>query len=298
MLISMLWVRTHSKMEIQSNEEVKNMILVTGAAGTVGSEVVRLLHMAGCEVRALSRNPEKLSLPEGIDAVYGDLAKLENIGAVLDGVEKVFWMLPMDADFNFPQLARQSGVRHIVLLSSQAVDIGQENAIARLHLNAEQAVRESGVSWTFLRPGGFMTNSLQWADSIRSEGIVRIPFGDISSPAIDSRDIAAVAAKALSSDGHEGRIYTLSGPEKVTPRQQVGIIGDILGRNLGFETIPDDIAREFMLKRMPVEIVNALFDLSSRSQEFSAVLPSVEEVTGRAPYTFKKWSVDHIDAFR
>jgi (4-alkanoyl-5-oxo-2,5-dihydrofuran-3-yl)methyl phosphate reductase len=84
----------------------------------------------------------------------------------------------------------------------------------------------------------------------------------------------------------------------ITPRQQVDILGDVLGRNLGFETIPDDIAREYMLRRMPTEIVDSLFDLSRRGQGISTVLPTVEEVTGRAPYTFKQWSIDHIEAFR
>jgi uncharacterized protein YbjT (DUF2867 family) len=277
---------------------VNNMILVTGATGNVGSEVVRQLYMAGCEVRALSRNPGKLNFPEGVEAVSGDLTKMETLRAALDGVEKVFWVLPLDANFNFPRIAQQSGVRHIVLLSALAVEFGLENAIGRLHLNAEQAVRESGVAWTFLRPGGFMTNSLQWADSIRSEGVVRIPLGDISGAAIDSRDIAAVAAKALSSDGHEGKIYTLSGPEVITPRQQVGTLGDVLGRDIGFEVIPDDIARGYMLRGMPAEVVDALFDMSKRGQGISTVLPTVEEVTGRPPHTFKQWSIDHIEAFK
>ncbi|WP_199618124.1 SDR family oxidoreductase [Paenibacillus alkalitolerans] len=272
------------------------MILVTGATGSVGYNVIRELHMSGCEVRALSRNPKKVSFPEGVEATAGDLTKPETLQAALNGVEKVFWVLPLDADFNFPKLARQHGVRHIVLLSALAVDFGSDNAIARLHLDAEQAVRESGADWTFLRPGGFMTNSFQWAHSIRSEGIVRIPFGDISTPSVDSRDIAAVAAKALSTDGHEGKIYSLTGPEPLTPRQQVHILSDLLGRDLGFETLPDDIARQYMLRQMPAEIVDAFFDLNR--QGFSTVLPTVEEVTGRAPFTFKQWATDHIDAFR
>jgi (4-alkanoyl-5-oxo-2,5-dihydrofuran-3-yl)methyl phosphate reductase len=273
------------------------MILVTGATGTVGREVVRQLHSTGCEMRALSRNPDKAELPEGVEVVAGDLTKLESLSAALEGVEKVFWVLPLDADFSFPQIARQYGVRHIVLLSAVAVDFGEENAIGRLHLNAEKAVRESGLAWTFLRPGAFMTNALHWADSIRSGGVVQLPFGDISSPAIDSRDIASVAVKALNSDQHEGKIYTLTGPESISPRQQVRILGDILGRNHSFETIPDDIARENMLRRMPVSIVDALFELSKQSI-FTTVLPTVEEVTGRAPRTFKQWSIDHIEAFR
>lgn len=274
------------------------MILVTGATGTVGRHVVRQLHMAGYNVRALSRNPEKANFPEGVQAAAGDLTKPETLSAALDGVEKVFWILPLAADFDFPRIARQHGVRHIVLLSSAAVEIGEGNAIARIHMQAEQAVRESGAAWTFLRPGAFMTNALQWAASIRSEGVVRIPFGNISAPAIDSRDIAAVATRALTSDGHEGKIYTLTGPEPLTASEQVRILGDVLGRNLGFETIPHAIARESMLRHMPVDTVDALFDLNRQGQAFSAVLPTVEEVTGRAPFSFKQWAIDHIDAFR
>jgi len=274
------------------------MILVTGATGSVGREVVRLLHKDGLKVRALSRNPEKANFPAGVEGVAGDLLKPETFQAALEGVEKVFWMLPLAADYHFPRIARHSGVRHIVLLSAATVEIGAENAIARLHLNAEQAVRESGASWTFLRPSGFMTDAFRWKDSIRSEGVVRVPFGDLGIPVIDSRDTAAVAAKALSSDGHEGKIYTLTGPERLTRRQQVRILGEVLGREIGFETIPDAIAHEQLLRHMPAEMADALLDLSKQGQRFSAVLPTVKEVTGQAPRTFQQWAIDHAEAFR
>lgn len=274
------------------------MILVTGATGSVGREVVRLLHKGGFRVRALSRNPKKANFLEGVEGVAGDLMKPETLSAALEGVDKVFWMLPLAVDLNFPRIARESGVRHIVLLSAATVEIGVENAIARLHLNAEQAVQESGVSWTFLRPSGFMTDALKWKDSIRSEGVVRVPLGDLRIPIIDSRDTAAVAAKALSSDGHEGKIYKLTGPELLTRRQQVRILGEVLGRDIGFESIPDDIAREDLIQHMPVEIVNAVFDLSKHGQRFSTVLPTVEEVTGRTPRTFKQWAIDYSGIFR
>lgn len=274
------------------------MILVTGATGSVGREVVRLLHKDGLKVRALSRNPDKANFPGGVEGVAGDLLRPETLQAALEGVEKVFWMLPLAADFMFPRIARDSGVRHIVLLSAATVEVGAENAIARLHLNAEQAVLDSGAAWTFLRPNGFMTDAFRWKDSIRSEGGVRVPFGDLGIPVIDSRDTAAVAAKALSADGHQGKIYTLTGPESLTRRQQVRILGEVLGRDIGFESIPDDMAHEQLLRQMPAEIVDALFDLSKQGQKFSAVLPTVEEVTGRAPRSFKQWAIDHSEAFR
>lgn len=273
------------------------MILVTGATGSVGREVVRLLHQDGYRVRAVSRDPEKANFPVGVEGGAGDLTKPESLLSAFDGVEKVFWMLPLAADFKFPRIARQSGVRHIVLLSAATVEVGVQNAIARLHLNAEQAVRESGASWTILRPSGFMTDTLRWTDSIRSEGVVRVPFGDLSIPVIDSRDTAAVAAKALSTDGHEGKVYTLTGPESLTRRQQMRILGEVLGREIGFESITDDLAREQLLRHMPPEMVEALFDLSKQGQRFSKVLPTMEEVTGRAPRTFQQWVTDHSEAF-
>lgn len=273
------------------------MILVTGATGSVGREVVRLLHQDGYRVRAVSRDPEKANFPVEVEGVAGDLTKPESLLSAFDGVEKVFWMLPLAADFNFPRIARQSGVRHIVLLSAATVEVRVQNAIARLHLNAEQAVRESGASWTILRPSGFMTDALRWTGLIRSEGVVRVPFGDLSIPVIDSRDTAAVAAKALSTDGHEGKVYTLTGPESLTRRQQMRILGEVLGREIGFESITDDLAREQLLRHMPPEMVEALFDLSKQGQRFSKVLPTMEEVTGRAPRTFQQWVTDHSEAF-
>ena len=141
-----------------------------------------------------------------------------------------------------------------------------------------------------------MTNAFQWVDSLRVDGVVKLPFGEVSSPVIDSRDIASVAAEALSSDQHAGKIYTLSGPESITPRQQVQILGEVLSGNYSFETIPDDIARENMLRRMPVPIVDAILELS-RQTNFSEVLSTVKEVTGREPRTFKQWSIDYMEAF-
>jgi uncharacterized protein YbjT (DUF2867 family) len=272
------------------------VILVTGATGSVGRHVVQQLHQAGCKVRALSRHPEKANFPAGVETVAGDMTMPETLRDVWESVEKVFWVLPQNPDFTFPQTARRHGVRHIVLLSALAVEFGSDNAIARLHQSAEQAVRESGVSWTFLRPGGFMTNAFQWTDSIRSEGVVRVPFGDVSSPSIDPRDIAAVAAQALSTDGHEGQSYILTGPECISARQQAGIIGELLGRDIRFEAIPEPIAREHMLRHMPADMVDAIFDLNR--QGYSSVLPTVEQVTGRAPFAFRQWASDHIDAFR
>jgi uncharacterized protein YbjT (DUF2867 family) len=189
-------------------EEFK-MILITGATGNVGREIVKQLHDNGERIRVLCRNPEKALFPANVEAVAGDLSNPESLKTALNGVRKVFMMRVPGSD-TFPQIAKQAGVEQIVFLSSAAIEAETENAIGRSHLKTEEQIRQSGIKWTFLRPGAFMTNALQWAGSIRSEGVVRAPLGHVRSAPIDPRDIAAVAVRALVSSGHEGKIYTLS----------------------------------------------------------------------------------------
>jgi uncharacterized protein YbjT (DUF2867 family) len=160
-------------------------------------------------------------------------------------------------------------------------------------------IRQSNIQWTFLRPGAFMSNALQWAQAIRSEGVVRAPFGDVRTAPIHPRDIAAVGVKALVSSGHEGKIYTLTGPEVLTPVEQVQTIGDVLGKQITFEEIPETVARDHMKRFAPAEIVDAMLQLMREATYHPAmVLPTVEEVTGQPARRFKQWVIDNADAFR
>lgn len=144
-----------------------------------------------------------------------------------------------------------------------------------------------------------MTNTLQWASSIRSEMTVREPFGDVGTAPIDPRDIAAVASEVLVSPGHEGGIYTLTGPEVLTPKEQVRILGDALGHQISFEDILEAAARENMKRFVPQEIVDALFQLKKEAiNRPPTALPTVEEVTGHSARTFRQWAMGHTDVFR
>lgn len=274
------------------------MILITGATGNVGREIVKQLNDKGHQVRALSRNPEKASLPANVDVVAGDLSDPETLKNVLDGVKKVF-MIRVPGSDKFPEIAKQAGVQHIVFLSSSAIEAGTDNFIGRTHSNTEELIRQSGVQWTFLRPGAFMSNAFQWAGSIRSEKTVREPYGDVGMAPIDPRDIAAVAAESLVGSGHDGGIYTLTGPEVLTPREQVETLSHVLGQSIHFENISEATARENMRKFVPKEIVDALFQLKGAAANHPpAVLSTVEEITGEAARNFNQWATDNADAFR
>lgn len=194
---------------------------------------------------------------------------------------------------------RSTGVQRVVLLSSSAAPSRDlSNAVARYHVLSEDAVRESGLPWTFLRPNSFMSNTLQWAEQIRSGDVVRAPFAGVPVATIDPDDLGAVAARALVSDAHEGRAYRLSGPAPLLPAERVDILAKVLGRDLRFEAVPDDEARVEMSATMPTEYVDAFFDFFvDGSLDESGVTPAVAEITGRPPRSFEQWATAHADAF-
>jgi uncharacterized protein YbjT (DUF2867 family) len=196
--------------------------------------------------------------------------------------------------------ARRAGVERVVLLSGSSVVGGDmSNAISRYMILSETAVKESGVPWTFLRPSGFMSNTLQWVPQLQAGDVVRAPWADVRVASIDPYDIAAVAMQALLSAGHEGRAYRITGPESLLPADRVQILSKILDRDLRFEGQSDDEARAEMSAAMPAEYVDAFFSFySDGTLDESPVLPAVREITGRPPRTFEQWATAHAAAFR
>jgi uncharacterized protein YbjT (DUF2867 family) len=273
------------------------MILVTGAAGKVGRNVVGQLLEAHVEVRPVSRNPERAPLPAGPRAVRGDLAEPESLRPALRDVDRVF-LFPAAAPLDpFLGLAREAGVRHVVLLSSAAVD-GESNAIARSHRAHERAVAASGLSWTFIRPGAFMANDLMWAPAVRGDGVVRAPYAQAATAPIDERDIAAVAVRALlDEDRHADHAYQLTGPESLTVPDRVEILGKVLGRSLRFEELDPAQARELMVARMPAPVVDAVLGMMARAGSNAPVSASVQQVTGRPPHAYADWVAHNAAAW-
>lgn len=276
------------------------MILVTGATGNVGGEVVRALVSAGEEVRGLIRSDSDRSrLPAGVEAAVGDLNRPETLTSALAGVRGVHLLSGYDGMPELLAEARRAGVEHVVLQSSSAVPDGDlSNAVARYHILSEAAVRESGLSWTFLQPNSFMSNTLQWAPQLRAGDVVRAPFADAPVATIDPYDVAAVSALALTTRGHDGRSYRLSGPESLLPADRVRVLARVLGRDLRFEGQSDAEAREEMTAAMPVEYVDAFFSFfADGNLDESKVLDTVQQVTGRPPRSFEQWASAHTEAF-
>ncbi|MBT2233896.1 NmrA family NAD(P)-binding protein [Nonomuraea sp. NEAU-A123] len=276
------------------------MILVTGATGNIGSQLVTALTQAGQQVRALVRDPKAVTMPPGVQLVTGDLNQPDSLADALVGVRGVF-LLPGYADM--PGLLariRQAGVQRVVLLTSgSAAQADMNNAVSRFMALSERAAREADVPWTFLRPRAFMSNALRWLPQLRTGDLVRVPFAGVAAAAIDPADIAAVAALALTSDGYEGRIYELTGPDSLLPADQIAVLAKVLGRDLRCEGLPNEEARAQMEASMPVEYVDAFFSFYvDGTLDESQVLPTVQEVTGHPPRTFEQWAETHADAFR
>jgi uncharacterized protein YbjT (DUF2867 family) len=185
-----------------------------------------------------------------------------------------------------------------VLLSGSSVESGDlDNAVAAYQIRSERAVLDSGVPHTFLRPSAFMSNALQWADQLARGDVVRAGFPDVAAAVIDPADIGAVAATALAG-GYEGVALRLTGPEPLRPADRVRVLGEVLGRDLRFEGLTDEQTRAEYAASMPAEYVEAFFKFYADGDlDESPVLPTVREVLGREPRTFRDWAVAHAGAF-
>jgi uncharacterized protein YbjT (DUF2867 family) len=272
-------------------------ILVTGASSNVGGEVVSALVARGAPVRALVRRGG-LTPSSLVEVATGDAASPATIGPALDGVGTVF-LLGNLLTGELARRMRDAGVEHVVLLTSRCVIGGvPDNAITRMWLDAEATMRESGVAWTILRPSGFDSNALRWLPQLRQGDLVRAPWPDVPVASIAPADIAAVAVAALGETGHVGAALELSGPEPLTPAQQVATLARVLARPLRYQAQSDEEARAEMAVDTPPAVVDAFFRFFSQGEyDDSAVVDTVERITGRPPRTFEQWARDHASAF-
>lgn len=276
------------------------MILITGGTGNVGGELTRALAARGEPVRVLARKPDQTVFPVGVQVATADLEEPQSLAPALDGVTKVF-LLGGFATAGLLQRIRAAGARHIVLLTSRCVIGGNpENAVTRTWLDAEAAVRDSGIKWTILRPSGFQSNALRWLPQLREGDIVRAPWPTVPIAAIDPADIAAVASAVLTGPGHKDEALTLSGPEPLTPGDQVATLARALRRSLRYEPLSDEQARTAMAAdRTPASLIDAFFRFFSAGEfDDSAVTATVHDITGRLPRTFEQWTQAHTSLFQ
>ncbi|RDI60541.1 NAD(P)H-binding protein [Nocardia pseudobrasiliensis] len=273
------------------------MILVTGATGNIGSELVRALAESREPVRALVRDPRRADLPPTVEAVAGDLTAPDTVAAACADVRAAF-VLP-----GYPGVvsaAAKSGVEHIVQLSGTSAATGNEaNAVTRYMMASEREATESGLSWTILRPAAFMSNALRWLPQLRDGDEVRAQFPHVALALIDPADIAAVAARALTTDTHHGEILWPTGPQALLPADQIALLGRALGRDLRCIPMSDDETRTELLRTTPPQYVDAFFDFYvDGAIDESIVRDTVQRVTGRPPRTFDQWAEVHANAFR
>ncbi|MGW4119239.1 SDR family oxidoreductase [Nocardia sp. NPDC004711] len=281
------------------------MIVVTGATGNVGSALVRELAEAGEKVVAVSRGEKPVDLPEGAEHRRADIGELDSLAEAVAGARALFLLITGPQLVTGPAAAEvletvaASGVRRVVFLSSQgAVTRPGSDGYART-LEFEQALAASDLEWTVLRPGGFFSNTFAWIEPVRAERMIPAPFGDVGLPQVDPADIAAMAAAALREDGHDRQVYTVTGPELVTPRQQARALAAALGEPLRFAELTHEQARVNMLRFMPESVADhTLTILGEPTPEEQLVSGDVERVLGRRATGYAEWAARVAPAFR
>jgi uncharacterized protein YbjT (DUF2867 family) len=280
-------------------------ILVIGATGNVGRQVLSQWPATGVQVRAIVRNPDAAGLPVEVEVVRGDLTVPETLDECLEGIDTVFlvWTAPRTAVA--PALERiRKRARRIVFLSAPLKTahpfFQQPNPTRELAAQIERLIEASGLQWTFLRPGIFAANALRWwAPHIRASDVVRWPHLAAPTAPIDERDIAAVAVRALCEDGHAGAEYVLTGPQSLSQFEQISTIGRVIGRSLRIEEITPDTARREWAAVMPESIVNMLLNAwAAAIGQPAHVTCTVADITGTPARTFCEWATEHAAEFR
>lgn len=263
------------------------MILVVGATGNIGRELVSRLVTRGHDVRAVSRDPGGALrvLPSEVDVRHASVLE-----SALDGTRALFLLQGLvDAPAVLAAAARR-GVERVVYVSSMVAASYPESGIGRQIVAGEQAVRDSGLDWTLVRPWEFQSNTLAWAPSVRADGSVRVPSLGKPSPAVAPADIAAVSVRALVDDGHAGRVYPLTGPAELAVEEKVRVLGEVLGRPVSLV-----VAGERPEHEDPVvlaALVPGVCDMDT-----PGVLPTVAEVTGRPAHDYARWVAANAAAF-
>lgn len=281
------------------------MILVTGSTGKVGQALIDALKKKGAAFKALARSDESAKAlgQKGVAVVRGDLADL---GPALKGIDALFLLSasadPYETEVPAIAAAKAAGVKKVVKLSALGAHADAANGFFRGHARVERLLEESGMIWTSLRPSFFMQNwLLYYAASVKAGQPIYTNAGQGRMGSIDVRDIAEVAVTALTEDGHEGRIYELTGPEPLSMAEVAAKIAKLLGREVSFVPVPDQAAYQAMLGMgMPADYTWSLVTLNQAVRRGAADISTqtVELVTGHPARSMDAFLQEHLDAFK
>lgn len=282
-------------------------ILIAGATGTNGRALLDALPNDDVILRAFVRSADvaRSSIPGDVEVAEGDLANPASLAAAFDGVDKAYVVtavLPDTVELfrNFYDAANAAGIRHLVKFSGLGASQDSPSEIIRQHGASDDLLRDSGLTYTIIRPNSFHQNMLWQAEAIATTDTFYLPLGDAAQSTIDVRDIAEITAKILTSDGHENKAYDLTGPESLTFHDVARIIGAERGKDVTYLAITPQAAEAAMKEQgMPDWSAHALAEIQALfgSGAYAAVLPDAERLLGRRPRAFTDFVRDHINAF-
>lgn len=283
-------------------------ILITGATGTIGSDLTKQLAAKGIPFRALVRKGEKsttLSLLKEAEIIEGDFNNPESIALALKGIDRAFLLTNSSEQAeaqqsNFVEIAKREGIKHIVKQSQLAADLHSPVRFLRYHAAVEQKIIQSGIAYTFLRPNLFMQGLLWFRETIAKQGKFFAAVGDAKISVVDIRDIAAVAVEALINNGHENKIYDITGAVALTHQEMAAELSKGLAKNIQFVNVsPADMHAALISAGFPLWQAEGLIeDYAHYSRgEASLISSSILDVTGKPPRDFKSFVIDYAQAF-
>ncbi len=275
------------------------MICVTGAGGTVSSELIKELESANAPFRAAHFSNEKAEAARarGIDAVIADYNRPETLRTAFQGCDKLFLLGPpvlnqTQCELNAVEAAQAAGVRHIVKLSVAGA-AEESYSLAKVHRPVEKAIESSGLAWTFLRPNSFMQNAVTYmGETIKAESAFYSASDQARISHVDVRDIAAVAVQALTEPNHEGKAYTLTGSEALSYDEAASELSKVLGRPISHVSLPSlDLKQGMLAEGMPEELADRMLDLERyfREDRASRITNDIKQVSGRDPRGFAQY---------
>lgn len=284
------------------------MILVTGATGNVGSHMARALRYRDAECRFFVRDPSKAAaiLGEGSELIGGDFEDIGSLRRALEGVDSLFIATPTSPDQakferNIVDAAAKAGVEKVVKLGAAGAEVGARLSFLDWQGQTEQHLERSGVPAVLIKPNFYMTNLLGAAEQVRTQGMLFAPAGEARVAMIDPRDVAEVAAVALTTPGNEGEAYEVTGGEAISYTDVAEVLSKVAGRRVNFVDVPDEAARMGMIEAgLPRWLAEGLVSLLGLLREGfgGTVTDTVVKLTGKEPRTFTEFARDHADLFR